>query len=367
MEKRAAKSADILKKGSPEALLKALKAARDSLPTPAALLETLESQGVASPIVLAGAHPVRIRRTIDWIREAFFADDKTACSSNFGIDLQSAASVKSIISTLGSPSLFSPTQLLIIYEADKIRAAAAAPLGDALALKNAAALVILTCEKFNPRAPLFSRLPKKRSIVEFKDFSPALLKRWIAKEVALCGSLAGIEPKAVDVLIRCYGSDVSALSREIQKLSLLAAPEEKIDVSLVEELTLRTPEVTSFELMQQMAKKNVGATNVLTRDLLGQGLHPLQLCSFLSRCIRTLLANHGHATAADDESGLAAELANSWFIRNLSGAGRLFSKTELRSALEILKDLDFKLKDSGLPNELALGIAVERIAGRNFR
>ncbi len=351
---------------SPEDLIKSLKSAANSPADKPDVLKALEDAGIPSPIILVGTQQVRIRRTIDWLRDSFFSGNQSAVSSYFGQDLQSSTSVKGIINAITSPSLFSPTQFSVVYEADKIKAAAAKPLVEALSIKNSSCLLALTCEKFNSRHHFFAKLPKQRSIVEFKDLSPAKLKKWIAKEVSLSGNQAGIESSAADILIQCYGSDVTALSREILKLCLLCAPGQRIEAKDVESLSMRSPEVTSFELLQQIAKKNPAATTSLVGDLVDQGFHPLQLSSFLSRCIRTLLANHGRAAANEEDSGIAAELSNAWFIRNLGAANRMFSKTELRESLELLKELDAKLKDSGLPAELNLNIAVQRMTARSF-
>lgn len=351
---------------SPEDLIKSLKPAASSAAQNADVVKLLEEAGVHSPIILVGTQQVRIRRTIDWLRASFFSGDQGAHSSYFGQDLQSAASVKGIIEAITSPSLFSPTQFSVVYEADKIKAAAAKPLVEALKIKSSSCLLLLTCEKFNSRHHFFSKLPKQRSLVEFKDLSPNKLKKWIAKEVSLSGNEAGIESQAADLLMKCYGSDVTALSREILKLCLLCEPGERIEVEDVKNLSMQSAEVTSFELLQQIAKKNAAASSSLVTDLVHQGFHPLQLSSFLSRCIRTLLANQGRAVANEEDSGIAAELSNAWFIRNLGSASRLFSKSELRESLELLKELDSKLKDSGLPPELNLSIAVQRMTARKF-
>ena len=354
------------KKASPEEFIKSLRGIKDSISSPAELAPALSKAAIPSVILLVGTQQVRMRRTIDWIRDELFQKSATACSSYFGHELLSAQTIRPIAGAITSPSLFSPMQLLVIYDADKVRAAAATPLGEALALSGQTAVVVLTCEKLNSRQPLLSRLPKDHLVVEFKDLSPSVLRKWIAKEVSLSGNSAGIESKAADMLIESYGSDVTALSREIHKLALLQKPTERIGPALVEELSLRSPEVTSFELMSRIAKKDVLSANELAQDLVAQGLHPLQLVSFLSRCIRTLLANYGRATASEESSGLSAELSNTWFIKNLSSAARQFKKTELSEAVELLKELDFRLKDNGIPHELALSIAVQRMSTRSF-
>ncbi len=356
------------KKHTPESALTIFRQAADAIENEPTLspIQALENQGLTSPILLYGEQHVRIKRTVTWIREKFFSSSSASSSAYFGQDLSSAKAVSNIIESLRAPSLFAQSELIVIYEADKVKAAAAQALADALTPMSTTALLLMTAAKFNQKAPLLSRLPAKHALVAFEDLSPAILRKWIEKE-ARSGGCQGFDADAAQLLMRCYGSDVDALSREISKLSLLTKPSERISKKLVQELSLKSPEVASFELMKHIARGNASRATRMANDLVAQGFHPLQLSSFLSRCLRTIIAQSGDgSTLADENLGaLPSELGNAWFTRNLGPLGSSFSPKQLRDSIEVLRKLDFQLKDSGLPPTQHLSMAVQRISLRN--
>lgn len=362
------KKSSKIKKHSPESALTLLKQAADTLEKNANLnpIQAFEDAGLKSPIVLYGEQHIRIKRTVSWIRDKFFSATSASSSAYFGQDLSSAKSVSNIVESLKAPSLFAQSELITIYEADKVKVSAAQAIADALTPASSTALVILTAGKLNQKAALLSRLPDKHTLVSFEDLSPAVLRKWIEKE-ARSGGCQGLENDAAQLLIRCYGSDVDALSREISKLSLLTKPTDRISKKLVQELSLKSPEVASFELMKQIANGNASRATRLANDLVAQGFHPLQLSSFISRCFRTIIAQSGDGSSLADENlgALPSELGNAWFSRNLGPMGRNFSPKQLIDSIEILRKLDFQLKDSGLPATQHLSMAVQKMSLRN--
>ena len=325
------------------------------------LLQLLEAEEIATPIQLFASQHVRIKRIITTIREHFFADDVSPPSYYFGNELSSAASANNIKSMLGNMSLFAKEQLLVIYEGDKVKAAAADVISASLQLDRPAVVTLITAEAKNDKSPLLARLKGVGTTVSFQEFDPPTRKRWLQKEAVSHGA-AGITEEAIEVLLANYGTDISELSREIVKLSLLVPSGEKIDVALVRMLTSRAPDAQSFDLVVQLAKRNaIGAAGV-TQDLLDQGLHPLQLASFLSKAFRALIISDG----ASSQVPAPSDLTNPWFLKNLSRARGAFTEHELSQILTLLRGLDFQLKDSKLPDTLAMQMTVEKIALRRM-
>lgn len=356
-----AKSGKPGKKLTADQFLQKLKLANEQLASrpnePVARL--LADNGIGSPFIFLSTQHVRVKRLVAWLRENLFPGTTSSSSSYFGGDLASGASAEPICADLLSLSLFSKNQLIVIYEADKIKASAQKPLIDALERASTGSVLVLACEAVNQKAALLQRAIELGTVVELTELSGPQLERWIEKEVQRAGIASGINGDAKQLLITCYGGDISHLAPEIEKLSLLVVPGEPITRELVEAVSLRNPEVTSFELVRQMAQRNVLRSVALANDLLLQGLHPLQVNSFLSRAFRTLLAQK-------DQSGapIASELNNPWFSRQLGSSLNAFTSADLVEAVRTLAKLDFQLKDSGLPSPLALSLAVQHISTR---
>lgn len=323
------------------------------------IAELLKRVDLRSPLVIASPHHTRVRRLIGWVKENLFKDSPSGIASYFGSDLGSESALSHLRNSLTSASLFTPKQLVLLYEVDKLRAAPLKALLEALERADPSVLVLAT----SGDAVKSASIAAIGCTVELTDLQGPQLRRWIEREIQRMGSYAGqsmqIAEDAVDLLVRCYGSDVEALAPELEKLTLVTPLGGEINRGVVERLSLRTGEVTSFELVRHLARKNLASATGLAAELVTQGMHPLQISVFLSKCFRVLLA-HSERSATP----LPSELGNQWFVRQLGNAGQAFSTHELLGALEVLSQLDFQLKDSKLPADVALSLAVVKIANR---
>lgn len=323
----------------------------------------LEREEVRSPLVVVGDDRLRARRLVEWTKEHLFAGLSDGIGIYFGSDLGTAQSTDPIRGALTAPSLFAPRQLVVIYDADKVKSGAATPLLSSLSVSGGGNLVILTAADAEKKGNFAAEAAKLGSVIRIPELHGDALLRWIHREAArhkVPGDLTvTIEPEGAEVLARSWGNDLTALSHEIEKLALLADAQGKITRELVERISYRTGEVATFELVRQIARKNALAATALAHELVAQGSHPLQLSSFISRCLRTLLANHPAAGGRPH-----GELANQWFLRNLGGATQQFTPAQLVTAIEAIAALDARLKDSKLDHTLALTRTVQDIAAR---
>jgi DNA polymerase-3 subunit delta len=345
-----------MKKLSSEALLKNLKKASQAV-SAKGVLTAMADNGIHNPLVLITEESVRAKRTISWIENNFLADSQLEVKNYFGSELRTKNSVDTILHSLGTASLFSPTQIIVIHEVDKLRVAAADPLFTKFSKMTPASLLVLVSDKYNPKSPVFSRLPKEFTLTEFTALSDERLRKWIAKEAKALG-IAGVEARAAQKLAQALGGDLSLLSGELAKLSLLCEPGENLGTALVEQYVQFSPEVGSFDLFAAIANRKSLKAEILARKLVTQGLHPLQLSAFLSRCVRTLLAQQSGGIP------ISKELSNAWFRRSIGRHSRSFSIPELRAALKELAILDYSLKGDGFSDELSISLAIRKLSLR---
>jgi DNA polymerase III delta subunit len=336
-------------------LLKPASEAEKKIP----FAQVLKAAGIRSPIILFGNQHIRTKRIIEWIKERFFSDAGSDYAAYFGSELTNKKNCEPILQSLLSQSLFSKETLIVIYDSDSVKAAGVKELADKLATPSDSAIVILTAEDAEKKTSLAGTLGANATRVEISELSGSILQRWVEKEASRFGA-KGFEAGAVPLLIQYYGSDTTLLTREIEKLALLTEPGALVSKALVQQLSFQNPEITSFELIEKIARKDARAACVQALTLVDQGMHPMQLSHFISRCIRTALARG----ATDAKEQLATEFTNYWFTKNLGSAERAFNERDASYLLETLRELDFNLKDSKLDDRLALSIAVERLATR---
>ena len=319
----------------------------------------LAEAGIPSPIILIGNQHIRARRIIDWIRERFFAVNDSETMAYFGSELSTKKSLEPINQSLMSQSLFAKQTLLTIYDSDSTKGSIAKDLAALLQKGDDSNVIIITAEDATKKTSVAGLLGDKATRIELSELQGTQLFRWIEKEARQLGA-SGFEKGAAQLLVKYFGSDTTLLVREIEKLALLTEPDTAISSKLVHQLSFQNPDVTSFELVQKIARRDVAAASTQALSLVDQGMHPMQISYFLSRCIRTLLARNN--TSAKEQ--LASEFTNYWFTKNLSGLERSFPDQNTNECLEALRSLDFNLKDSTFNDRMALSIAVQKLASR---
>ncbi|MCB0346657.1 MAG: DNA polymerase III subunit delta [Bdellovibrionales bacterium] len=306
-----------------------------------------------SPLVMLGEDPLRLRKSIEWMASTLDDGSLKVYSFN-GPEITNAAKVTDVQRELGSLDMFAKSRLMVIYGADKIRAAQAKHLSESILNADQSAYVVLTGESISRNTPLLTYVKDDATVVTFKNLSPKETLRWIEREVKAAGCEAGIASDAASYLAKNFGSDLSALTNEVQKAALLAEPGEQITLKQVRDLLLKSPEFSSAELIQQIAAKNPVAVKKLAQNLLMQGMHPLQISSALTRSIRALLA------AKDMPAG--SRSSDDWLLRKLGTKAQNLSEAELTNAIEELCRLDESLKGSPLPDELELDCSTQRLS-----
>ena len=314
----------------------------------------LKNLRINSPLIVVGEETLRTRRLIDWVKKICFQKEdgslKAQFNSYYAGDLTSPKKAKELAMSFGNLDLFSTEKVIVINEADKIKSVVAQPLIDALSKPHSDSLVILEGKKINAQTPLLNHLSKVGTVVEVESLDEKKLARWIQKEARQCGSKAGVEAGVIRQLIDSYGSDLFSLSQVIAKLALLTDDEGLISRDIASEIVFKSPELQSFELLDTISAKNSLGTIKKCEELVAQGMHPLQISSFLGRSFRIMLA----LKSASSNSDLGKDLANPWFAKRLRPAANKLSEKKLKSQLKLLTEMDTKLKGSPLPDEAIL-------------
>ena len=313
----------------------------------------LDAAGIRSPLILLSPEAFRLQRLVSFIHERLFASSPEALVSAHGPQLSSPAELSAFIGELLTPSLFARSQLLVIWNGEKLKAAGEKLLADALKRPLPNQLVAITAihsPKNNPPLQLLSALG---TVVTLPELQGESLKRWVAKEVERFGVAKSIDPAVVDVLSRAFEGNLSGLLGEIQRVSLVAGKDATIELRHLQGAALPGAEQSGNQLIQTIFRRDLRQALGLTRSLLESGMHPLQISAQLSKAYRVLLAEKGPGGTRHKDINAP------WLLRQIGGRGA--SEAELTRGIEILKALDLALKDSGLEPEDSLGIAIDRL------
>ena len=187
------------------------------------------------------------------------------------------------------------------------------------------------------------------------------LLEFIAPRLRQAGK--NLEPRAQEMFLDRAGDDLRALQQELDKLLLYVGDRPSIRAEDVEAIVTDQGEGWIFDVTRAIADRDAAAALAQLARLLSQGDHPLRILGTITAEVRRLLAAR---------QLLETELAKLWkrgmtypqFQQNIlkHGAPLLtrspyadymcfqraehFSLDELRSCMEGLFDVDFRLKSS---------------------
>jgi DNA polymerase III delta subunit len=321
-------------------------------------LSSRQPLNLSFPIFFFGQDALRLKRTGEWIFEKASAvikskEDLQIISAR---NLTTKAELEKLYVTLQSTSLFSSYSCLIINDIETLPKRSIEGFINSIVRPNPKKLLFI--------AGVFKDLPSEyQNIFPFsfslKQLSPAASSKWIRREVQSRGIANEIEAEAIETLMQYYDGKFDTVVSEIERLSLLISNNQPLTTRLILEHTASSNAAVTFDLIHAIARKDLLSASKITQSLLDNGMHPLQLNSFLSRACRMLLAHTGR-----DLAGLNSELSQSWYWGKIKSAQNQFSERELRRALAVIKKADSDLKGGKIEEGLVVNLTVSQLTFR---
>ncbi len=198
--------------------------------------------------------------------------------------------------------------------------------------------------------------------LKFTQQSQSLLVNWISRRFADAGKSISME--AAERLIFVSGDLMNGLIPEIEKLAAYAKGS-KITVEDVDAVAHHVPEAVIFEMTDYIAqKKHNSALAVLAELLADKDNEPIAMLAALGNQMRKL-----YAARLALEQGLGRDFVmESCSVRYpniaimLLNSARGFTLPQLKRAVELCAETDYRIKSSGQKDRELLTEAVLRIA-----
>ncbi|MEC2073402.1 DNA polymerase III subunit delta [Alkalihalophilus marmarensis] len=221
---------------------------------------------------------------------------------------------------------------------------------------NDMATLVLTlhADKLDARKKI-SKLLKKSENVEIitcQSLPPHKLKQWIQAEAE--SQAAGIEPIAIERLIKLLGSDLTALKQEIQKISLYnngAIISEKH----ISQLVTSNIEESIFVLIDKIIKKDKQQAIELLSDMLKKKEEPIKIIALLVRQIRLILLVGELSSRGKSINQIAKELnMHSYPVQLAAENTHYYDPKSLQKHLVDLIYIDHQIKRGQTSKTIAL-------------
>ena len=198
--------------------------------------------------------------------------------------------------------------------------------------------------------------------LKFTSQSQGDLTNWIARRFAAAGK--SIDPEAAQHLIFISGDLMNRLIPEIEKIAAYAKGE-SVTVADVDAVASRIPEAVIFEMTDAIAQKQYNsALEILSELLSDRNNEPIPMLAMLGMQMRRL-----YAARLALEGGLGqgylmetCELRYDSLARKLLQSARGFTLEQLRCAVELCAEADYRMKSSMEDDAEILKETVLRIA-----
>ena len=218
--------------------------------------------------------------------------------------------------------------------------------------------------QFEPdgRLKLIKGLRELAQELRFTQQTQGMLVEWIARRFAAAGKR--IELEAAQRLIFISGDLMSGLIPEIEKVAAYAATD-TVRVADVEAVANHIPEAVIFDMTDQIAQKQHNAALATLAELLAdRSNEPIPMLAMLGAQMRRLYAAR---LALDGDLGAAwlmeaAAVKHDFIARRLMQSARGFTLPQLRRAVELCAETDYRMKSSGADDKELFKEAVLRIA-----
>jgi DNA polymerase-3 subunit delta len=198
--------------------------------------------------------------------------------------------------------------------------------------------------------------------LKFTQQSQGMLTDWIVRRFAAAGK--SVELEAAQRLIFISGDLMSRLIPEIEKVAAYAR-EERVTVADVEAVASHIPEADIFEMTEMIAqRKTNSALSILAELMADRENEPIAVLAVLGGQMRRLYAAR---LAIEQQLGSkyvmeVCALKYDFIANKLLNAARGFSLEQLRSAVELCCEMDYRMKSASGDLRELLKETVLRIA-----
>ena len=281
-----------------------------------------------------------INRAVAYVR-ACLGESQTVHTFYAGED-----ALEQLLEAWGSASLFAEHQLIVLKNAGQLSAADRERLATEAELRDESQpLVVCVQGKANLSQKFFSVCAKRGFVGEFRSPFVNQIPGWAQRFARERG--VRLNAEAASYLADHIGTDLLALSTEIDKLVAFVFPTTEIDQEGVRQCVGTLHQHSAFELADALGQRNEKRAVRLVQQVLSDEKRALPVLHALVSHFRRVwqVKDLSEANAPRGQIERAAGLRGNR-VRALVAQSRVFSYSDLRRVLRHAAQLDRALKSS---------------------
>ena len=212
--------------------------------------------------------------------------------------------------------------------------------------------ILVLCYKYkklDKRKKLYKAINKSGELFESKKLYDNQVADWIRRTLA--SKKYKISPKACVMLVEYLGTDLSKISNELDKLTLIVPPTKEITPELIEEHIGISKDFNNFELKKAIGERDVKkASRIIDYFAQNPKDNPFVVTvTLLNTFFTQLLQYHG---LKDHSPGNVAKVlgVNPYFVNEYVVAAKNYPMKRVSGIISSLRNLDLKGKGVGASN-----------------
>jgi len=303
-------------------------------------------KGLISPIYfLYGEEAYFIDKISDYIGSKVLTEEEKDFNQTvlYGRDV----SIDDIVGNAKRYPMMAERQVVIVKEAQHLSRTIEQLCAYAENPQQSTVLVICyKYKKLDKRKKLFKIIKKNGVVFESKKLYENKVSDWLRKNLLTSGYT--ISHKAAVLLVEYLGTDLSKISKELDKLKLALPQQTDITPQHIEEHIGISKDYNNFELKRAIGERDiVKAAKIITYFAQNPKDNPFVLTVTLLNSFFTQLLQY-HGLNDHSPKNVASSLGiNPYFVNEIQTAARNYPMKKVSSIISSLREMDLKGKGVG--------------------
>ena len=272
-------------------------------------------------------------------------------SFNFDVFSGKKKSLAEIISRAESPAVLSHNRLIIVtdapYFSEPLKDIETQKLQNYLEKPAPETCLVFMSSNIDKRKKFTKLMLKNNWAILCEPVKGSSLSKWIRKKLKQQDK--DMDSETLQLLTQRTGNNLHKLENELNKLICYMEEERVIPREAVDLLVTGSVEVSIFELVDSLGRRDKKQALTLLQGILRMNEHPLKILTMIARQFRLLI----QAKSCLEEGIPRREIASSlkvppFVVNKLMAQADNFSPSELAQALVLSHETDIKIKTGRL-------------------
>lgn len=294
---------------------------------------------------LMGEEPYYIDKISEYIEDSILTEEEKGFNQMvlYGRDI----TIEDIIDNAKRYPMMSERQVVIVKEAQDL--SRTIENLSSYADNPQPSTVLVLCYKYktiDKRKKLYKSIQKSGLVYESKKLYENQIADWIRR--VLSGKNYAIDVKAALMLVEFLGTDLSKISNELDKLTVVIPENSTITAKHIEENIGISKDYNNFELRKAVGERNVLTVNkIINHFAQNQKANPIVMTiSLLNSFFTQLLIFHSLKDKSNNSAAKALGV-NPYFISDYNTAAKNYPMRKVSQVIGLLREADVKSKGVG--------------------